>query len=41
MIKLPDLFKLPTKNNEMALSMVELKRKIDASGVDFPMDLNP
>ena len=40
MIKLPDLFKLLTKNKDMALSMAELKRKIDASGVDFPMDLS-
>jgi len=40
MIKLPDLFKLLTKNNEMSLSMAELKRKIDSSGVDFPMELS-
>ena len=35
MIKLPDLFKIVTKNKEMALSMAELKRKIDANGLDF------
>lgn len=40
MIKLPDPFKLHTKNNEMSLSMAELKRKIDSSGVDFPMELS-
>jgi hypothetical protein len=39
MIKLPDLFKLHTKNKEKALTMAELKRKIDASGVNFPVEL--
>ena len=39
MIKLPDLLKLLTKNREMAQPMAELKRKIDASGVDFPLEL--
>jgi hypothetical protein len=40
MIKLSDLFKLPAKNKKKALPMAELKRKIDACGVDFPMELS-
>jgi hypothetical protein len=39
MIKLSDLFQLVTRNKEKALTMSELKRKIDASGVDFPIEL--
>jgi len=40
MIKLPDLFKSLTENKEMVLPMAELKRKIDASGIDFHMELS-
>jgi len=32
--------KLYTKNIKMALRMAELRRKIDASGVDYPMELS-
>jgi hypothetical protein len=39
MTKLHDLFQLLTKNKKKALTLAELKRKIDASGVDFPMEL--
>ncbi len=38
MKKLPALFQLHTKNKEKVLPMAELKRKIDASGVDIPME---
>jgi hypothetical protein len=39
MIKLPDLFKLLTKNKEMALPMADLKQKINVNGIDYPMEL--
>jgi len=34
------VFKSRTKNLEMALSMAELKQKIDVSGIDFPLGLS-
>ena len=39
-MKLPNMLKLLTKNKDAALSLAELKRKIDASGVDFPGELS-
>jgi hypothetical protein len=38
MIKLPNLFQLHAKNKKKELSISELKRKIDACGVDIPME---
>lgn len=39
MIKLPGSFQLHKRNKEKVQALAELKRKIDAGGVDFPMEL--